>query len=389
MQARVEQANCGHCGAPLPLSSGAVVVCGFCGRESRVAPPQHVPHPHAPHPSSPGPRRSSTAPALAIGLAVVALGAFVTFSVGLPWLVMRNAISSAKNAEQRALAGIDLVNPHFWYGDEPALLHSADGTPHIAGIAGWLDGRTELALLSGATGKVLWHVPASSGLDVYADGGDILLSFDPAKKVTRYDAATGKIRWSIAVADHVHDITFGRACASVLFGGKPIGIDAETGAQKACVARREPQLGRYKLEQHDVEFQAAELRIVGGLELDAKPLNPAPPRFAISASRDRAALWRAVPSSLEPIWTSDGFHRSLALTPASVFVFGRSSTDHTARWLLLDTRTGKVLYEKQGTAKVEGRIRISSAGPLVYVVHDHRLEAYRAADGQVAWAIAK
>jgi hypothetical protein len=386
VQVRVEQASCGHCGAPLPLSSGAVLVCRFCGRESRVAAP-HLPPPYVPHATSRAPK--SKAPLLlALGLGIASLAGFVLFGFGMRWFIAQNATSTAKHAEGRARAGIDLANPHFWFSDEPALLASREAVPPIAGIAGWLDGRTELVLLSGMTGQVLWHVPAPNSLDVYADGGDILMSFDPAKKVTRYDVATGKATWSIAVADHVHDITFGRACASVLFGGKPFGLDAGTGAERACTARREPRLGRYKLEAQDVEFRSSELDIVGSLELDNKALNPAPPRFAISARRNQSALWKTVPGSLEPIWTSDGFHRSVVLTPAGVFVFGRSPSDHTARWLLLDTSTGKTLYEKQGRAKVDSGPRVAVAGPLVYVVHDNRLEAYRAASGELAWAIA-
>lgn len=173
----------------------------------------------------------------------------------------------------------------------------------------------------------------------------------------------------------------------MLFGGKAFGIDTGTGAERACTARREPRLGRYKLEPQDVEFRSSELDILGSLELDNKPLNPAPPRFAISARRNQSALWKTVPASLEPIWTSDGFHRSIALTPAGVFVFGRSPSDHTARWLLLDTSTGKTLYERQGRAKVASGPRVAVAGPLVYVVHDNRLEAYRAANGELAWAV--
>ena len=370
------------------MNQGGVVVCRFCGRESRVAAPAplHQPFPHGPQPG-PTPKTKGSTVALAIGLSVAAFIGVVVLSVGLRWLVMYNASSSVREVEKRATAQLDTQDPQSWREEQPPLLRSDAGAPNIAGIARWFDGQGGLVLLSGVTGKVLWRVPGSESLDLYSDGADVLLAFDPAKKVTRYDAKTGAVKWSITVADHVHEITFGTGCAAVLFGSKPTGIDTATGNVKSCAPSRAPVFGRFKNETHDVELDRGDLHILGGLQLDDKPVNAAPPRFAVSASRAGKPVWRSVPTSLEPVWTHDGFHRSIVLTPAGVFVFGRSSADHTARWLLLDTASGRVLYEMKSSAKVDDRVSITAAGSLVYVAHDRRLEVLRAATGAVAWAI--
>jgi hypothetical protein len=173
----------------------------------------------------------------------------------------------------------------------------------------------------------------------------------------------------------------------VLFGRKPTGIDSETGSVTSCTPTRAPVVARFKNEPQDVKLVSGELQILGALELDEKPVNAAPPRFAVSASRAGKPLWRVVPAGLEPIWTSDGFDRSIVLTPAGVFVFGRSSADHTARWLLLDLATGRTLYELESAIKVEGRVLVSAAGPLVYVAHDNRFDAFRATNGEVVWSV--
>jgi len=39
--------------------------------------------------------------------------------------------------------------------------------------------------------------------------------------------------------------------------------------------------------------------------------------------------------------------------------------------------------------KVEKRPRIAAAGPLVYVVHDQRLDALQASSGALAWSVSR
>jgi hypothetical protein len=319
---------------------------------------------------------------------MVLLG-FVGLSVGMQWYAATRAKSMLRDAEQRARpAAVDRSKqrPESWRLEQPALLKGESATPNVAGVSRF-EGHPVVVLLEGATGQQLWRVPGEEGMELYADGAERLLSADQTKKVVRYDAKTGAVKWSVTVAAHVHEITFGRGCAAVLFGLEPTGLDTETGSVTSCTPSRAPVVARFKNEPHDVKLSSGELQILGGLELDTKPVNAAPPRFAVSASRAGKPLWRVVPTALEPIWTSDGFDRSIALTPAGVFVFGRSSADHTARWLLLDLASGRALYELKNAVKVEDRVLVAPAGPLVYVAHDNRFDAFRAATGEVAWSV--
>jgi outer membrane protein assembly factor BamB len=320
---------------------------------------------------------------LIIALSVMAIVGFFGLAIGMQWLAATRMTLPVKRTERQVIAP---SSPRSWRLEPPALLQSGSATPDVAGITR-IDGHPVVVLLEGATGRVLWRAPGAEGMQLYADGAGLLLSADMTKRVARYDAKTGVVKWSITVADHVHEITFGPGCAAVLFGSKPTGIDTKTGNVTQCTPRRAPVVARLKDQPHDVEFDAGELQISGALELDDKPVNAAPPRFAVSASRAGKRLWRVAPDAIEPIWTSDGFDRSIALSPAGVFVFGRSSADHTARWLLLDLASGRTLYERSSTVKVESRVLVSAAGPLVYVVHDNRLDAFRAASGEVAWSV--
>lgn len=376
------------------MSSGTLVVCRFCGRESRLAAPVVAPHPaHHPYPqpAQPAPARQSsgTAVVLVSAFSVVVIGLYAAMTFGMQWFAASRAQSLIRDAERRAHpAPVDRSQqrPESWRLEQPALLKGESTTPNVAGVSRF-EGHPVVVLLEGATGKVLWRVPGEEGMQLYADGAQRLLSADQTKKVKRYDAKTGAVKWSITVAGHVHEITFGRGCAAVLFGLEPTGIDSDTGSVTSCTPSRAPVVARFKNEPHDVKLSSGELQILGGLELDDKPVNAAPPRFAVSASRAGKPLWRVSPAALEPIWTSDGFDRSIALTPAGVFVFGRSSADHTARWLLLDLASGRTLYELKNAVKVEDRVLIASAGPLVYVTHDSRFDAFRAATGEVAWSV--
>lgn len=376
---RVEQAKCGTCGAPLPLSVGPVVVCAYCKRESRVlsttATPAVEPRP-APAPAS------WRRPLWQVGL-------LATLVLGTAALVP--AWSGVLTSPPPAASGqlTHPARPLAWRSLAPALLRPSAGTS-VAGVVTMPDGATRLSLLRGSDGGVLWQAPVSGNASVYTDGAEVLLTFDAAKKLTRYDANDGSERWSLTLAAPVHDITFGPGCASLLLSGAaPLGLATDTGQPSACTPTASPRVTRSRLEPQDAQLTQGDLHIVGGLELDSKQVNPAPPRFAVSATRDGSAVWRVVPPSLSPVWTSEGFHRSIVLTEGGVFVFGRSSLGDTARLALLETHSGRLLYERDSTVKVKGAPRLATAGPLVFVTHDASLQVIRAASGELAWGIGR
>lgn len=321
------------------------------------------------------------------------MGGFSALSFGLRWVVTQRSqalIEQAQHpASQRSNPNIDKNKPISWSDEIPPLLQGDSGTPNIAGEADLFGAPGGLVLLHGVSGIALWRVPVSGSISLYANGVDVLVSSDPNKRIVRYDAKTGATLWTVQVSDHIHEITFGPRCVMALVGQTMIGLDAATGAMAPCKPSREPRYGRYKNEPEDLTFELAGSKITASVALDSKPVNPDPARFAVSASRGSQQLWRTVPVSLEPIWTSDGFHRSMALTPAGVFVYGRNAADHTARWLLIDAASGRILYQQQSPVKVETRVRVAAAGPLVYVVHDRRLDAFQASTGALAWSASR
>lgn len=277
--------------------------------------------------------------------------------------------------------------PNMWFSRfYEALVKGEGGVPNIVGV-GRVGGGVRLIALEGKSGKVLWSVPDNGGSNVFANGDDVVLTYNPTNTVTRWDAKTGAVKWSIQVGNFVHDITFGPGCASVRVG-EPIGIDTQTGALKDCKPTREPQYRSKRDEQHDVTFQRGDVTISCGIQTDSKPINPEPARFALSAKRGATLVWSAVPREMEPIWSSDGFSRSVALTPSGMFVFGRNPSDHHARWLLLD-RAGHNTYSLASQTKVDEEVWVTSGGPLVFVAHDGRLEAYQADTGALAWLVAE
>jgi hypothetical protein len=332
-------------------------------------------------------RGRSVAGILGAVVALMVLGAASSVA-----LFVRSATSNtpgsgaAPRAAAANLASTPSDAPRWWYSrGEPAFTR-AGANSAIVGMLGFQNGAVELAALDGATGKLLWHVAAPADTHVYADGTDVILGYDAAKRIQRYDAKTGKKLWSINVADFVHDITFGSGCASVRFG-EPLGIETETGSLKSCTPTRPALLGAQKGVPHDVSLKQGELDLVGSIALDNQPVNPDPPHFSVKASRAGKELWRSVPTTLEPVWQTDGFIRSLALTPAGIFIYGRNSSDHHARWLLLDAATGTTVYSSSSDVKVDADLWLDARGPHVFVIHDHRLETYVAASGKLAWQV--
>lgn len=391
--------SCGHCGAPLPLPTGGVVICGYCGRQYQAAAPPAPspppPPPQFPHPASlPAPPPTNTKRAAQIGITIAVLGLLMFLGVGFfvvsMYLNVATSTAAARAAAARAAAPAKPPSPpndlaHRWLSrGKPAFTR---GTAQWVNVTGIVDlGNDELTMIDAATGKIVWHVPAPVDSETYADGEDRILTYDNAKRIMRYDAKTGKVRWTIMVADFVHDITFGPGCASVRLA-EPIGIDTETGQLKACTPTRPTQYRREREELHDVSLKRGDVGFVGAIQLDNKPINGDPPRFLVKARRAGHELWRAVPSEIEPIWTSDGFNRTIGLTPNGVFVFGRNPADHHARWLLLDPNTGATVLSSGNNIKVDDDMWLASGGPQVFVVHNQSLDAF-APTGKLAWRMA-
>jgi outer membrane protein assembly factor BamB len=277
--------------------------------------------------------------------------------------------------------------PDAWLGDAPVFLKSASEIPNLVGVAGFPNIGYQLTALSGESGKVLWHAPANNGARAYTDGGSALLLADN-NQLSRYDAHSGKKLWAISVADYIHDVTFGPNCASAyLRYDKILGIALESGQASPCTPVTPAVTRAERSELKDYRASSGDLSIVGSLRADPKPINPEPTRLAVQVSRAGHVLWEAAPSSLEPVWVSSGFPRSITLSSAGVFVFGRHSGDGLAQRVLLDLASGRILYDQTGTTKVNSFISLASAGPMVFVSHDTRLEAYRAATGALVWFV--
>jgi len=385
-RAEISHANCGHCGAPLAVSGGPILVCQYCGREHRVNVPQPPPQPQ-PFPPPPPSHGSRPWKALlgwsSILLALFAFAAVRWLPSSAPHSIERTGIGEPPRTAPTLPAG---GAPDAWFSRAPALLKSAGAVPNPVGVAGWPNIGYQLTAFEGESGKVLWHAPAPSSSQAFSDGASTVLLADPGNRLARYDAQSGAQKWIITLAEGVYDVTFGPNCASLyLSGGKILGIALESGQAGPCTPTTPPVAPSIRDEVKDYRASSGDLTVVGSLRADPTPINPEPTRLAVQVSRAGRVLWQAAPPSLEPVWTSDGFPRSLTLTPAGVFVFGRHGGDGLSRWVLLDVLTGRSVYERVGTTKLESMIYLESAGSLVFVSHDLRLEAYDAATGALVW----
>jgi hypothetical protein len=222
-----------------------------------------------------------------------------------------SAVSTPSRAGARpagnAASAPDLSRQRWMSRHDPVFTRGTGQWMNIVGLAD-----VGLSMVDGATGQFVWHVPAPSGTEVYTDGVDRILAYDGYRRVSRHDAKSGKLLWTITVADSLHEITFGSGCASLRFG-KPLGIDTETGQLKDCAPTR-PALLRAEWDQRrDFAARRGDVDFSGTIQLDDKPINAEPPRIAVKASRAGRELWRTVVTTLEPVWTSDGFVRSVAL----------------------------------------------------------------------------
>lgn len=278
--------------------------------------------------------------------------------------------------------------PDAWLGRAPAFSKGDGLIQNPVGVAGWPGIGYQLTALEGATGKVLWHAPAGSSSHAYADGQTAVLLADSGNRLSRYDARDGSQKWVITLAEAIYDVTFGPNCASVyLSSGKILGIALESGQASACTPGTAPLAPSIRDQLKDYRALSGDLIVAGSLRADPKPINPDPTRLAVQVSRSGHLLWQAAPTWLEPVWTSDGFPRSMTLVPEGVFLFGRHGGDGLARWLLLNLASGQSEYEKSGSVKVESMPYLASSGPMVFVSHDLRLEAYRAKSGELVWFV--
>jgi hypothetical protein len=383
--------SCGHCGAPLPVVAGPIVVCGFCGRQYHAqpltAPPLAPPRFPAPVPPTSSVSHSRRGLPLVVigGLGLVAMALVILSAVLIGSGRGVDSPPAPARTTQQGTALPSPDTPRAWYSHSEQALFKGDGVPNIVGLAGLRGGGTHLMALEGKSGKRLWSVPDNGSSDVYADGDDVILIYNPTNTLTRRDAKTGAVKWTINVSAFVHDITFGPGCASVRLD-KAFGVDTQTGAPKDCKPTREALLRVERAQLHDVTLQQGDVVFRCGIQTDSKPINPEPARFAIAIQRGKSPPLNLVPRELSPVWSSDGFSRSVALTPTGLFVYGRDPTDLSARWLLIDG-DGRSKYSLSGPSKVKDTVRVTDAGPLVFVSHDRRLEAYQAATGSLLWLV--
>lgn len=372
------------------MSFAPVVACQYCGRQYHNAPPRApVPPAVPPRPSAPA---SSATPVVLIGVAIFGL-ALVGAAVAAFLLVSGSTSAVPHPASGRAAPPVPgmpapgaLVQ---WDSTELNFFRGNGDVPNLVGIGWFGNGAQALVGLSGATGEVLWRAP-SGNCDLFTDGATRILRFETGKTFSRYDAKTGKQTWSIQLSDNLGGVALGEKCALLkLYMGQtpPFGVDTDTGKLAPCTTEKAPERPRLAWETGDVTSTRGGVTLTGFVRTDSKPINPEPARLAITARRGAQQLWETAPASLEPVWETGGFDRSIAFTPAGAFLFGRSSTDHAARFALVDTASGRVVYEKPAPGKVETRVQVGEGGGLAFVIHDQRLEAYVAATGAQAWSI--
>ena len=276
-----------------------------------------------------------------------------------------------------------------WDSTEVQFFRGSGDVPNLVGVGWFGDGSQALVGLAGATGEVLWRTP-SGNCDLFTDDNARILRFETGKTFSRYDTKTGKQTWSLQLSDNLGGVALGEKCALLkLYMGQtlPFGIDTDTGKLAPCTTSEAPARARSPWEIGDVTATRGNVTFTAAVRTDPKPINPEPARLAITARRGAQKLWETAPASLEPVWESGGFDRSVTFTPAGAFLFGRSATDHAARFALVDTANGRIVYEKPAPGKVDTRVHVGQGGGLAFVIHDQRLEAYVAATGALRWSV--
>jgi len=344
-------------------------------------------------PALPSPVARSAMPIVLILVAVfgvvlvgTAIGAFLWVSGGSSRAVPRAGVGHAASPVPGMPPPSALVQ---WDSTEVLFFRGEGGVSNLVGIGSFGDGSQALVGLAGATGEVLWRSPSGMS-DLFSDGNARVLRFETGKTLSRYDTKTGKQAWSIQLSDNLGGIALGEKCALLkLYMGQspPFGIDTDTGKLAPCTTMEQPERARFPSEPIDVTATRGGITLTGAILTDSRPVNPDPARLAVTARRGSQKLWEAAPASLEPVWESGGFDRSIAFTPSGAFLFGRAAADHAARYAFVDTSTGRIVYEKSAPGKVDSRVQVGAAGSFAYVIHDQRLEAYEAATGELRWSV--
>ena len=381
-------ANCQQCGAPLPVSLAPIVACQYCGRQ------YHNVQQHAPAvPARPSPAAKSATPIVLILVAI--FGVVLDGAAAAAFLLVSG---SSTGSVPRAGAGRvatpvpGLPSPSAlvqWDSTEVDSFRSDGDVPNLVGVGTFGDGAQALVGLSGATGKVLWRT-RSGMCDLFTDGSTRILRFETGKTFSRYDTKTGKQTWSIQLSDNLGGVALGEKCALLkLYMGQtpPFGIDTETGKLAPCTTTEAPARRPTSWEVSDVTATRGGVSLTGAVRTDSKPINPEPACLAVTARRGAQKLWETAAASVEPVWDTGGYDRSIAFTPAGAFLFGRSGTDHAARCAFVDTVSGRIVYEKPAQGKVETRVQVGEGGGLAFVIHDQRLEAYEVATGALRWSV--
>jgi len=260
--------------------------------------------------------------------------------------------------------------------------------PDVAGQGYW-QSSAELAVLNGATGKVLWHHPGDANGRVFADGQDAILLATGSNALIRYGAATGDQRWKIQVAAYISDVTFASDCAKLLLSGveEPVGISLATGAVQACSAGPPEQSQRFRYKPKDAHFNHGEWTIESSIQRDPKPINPDPPRLVVRATQSGRELFRQASLPIAPMPSTYGEQSLVVDSDAGVFVFGCNAVGKTA-WGLIELPSGRIAYSQIGAAgvcKEDWIPAIAGARSLVFVHHNWTLEAYHAQSGRLVW----
>jgi serine/threonine protein kinase len=350
-------------------------------------------------------------PSASSGLLVVALlGALAVVGVGLVGVAawgLVHVLGSRSDASGRTPVARQAEGGASRTGDSPAkslpaakkparwlsrsvkfVRVSGGELPDVVGQAILKNG-TELAVVNGATGKVIWHRPlVDPNGEEYADGRDGILFASGSNALVRYDARNGAERWKIQLGSRPYDVTFASGCASILLGNlkEPVGVALLGGAAQACPGAPAGQYPSLRLAAKDAHFVHGAWTVDGSVLRDSKPINPDPPRIVVRITQAGRELGRqSLP--IEPIVNIRGQHALVADTDAGAFVFGRTQAGKAA-WGLVELPGGRIVHSQVGTGKVDpeqGTPAAVGARNMVYVLHDGILEAYDAPTGRLVW----
>ncbi len=394
--------KCERCGAPLEVSPGSAVRCGYCGTTAAV-PAERVPSRGLPFQGSGSAPWPQQAPRSARGIRRSALGNLLLGGVtalailgGVAASVL-SRLSSTQSPTLRALSSVASplrgrpVNgsPISWSSSPPGCLIDAngDGVFDVAGLTGASE-NNQATVVDGKSGQVLFTAPAvkkATQLGCLGEHGFFVVEAN--FQVDFFEARSPWGQTQVMARDKVSEYGAGTGCVQLRTDdGTTQGIELPGGAATTCPSK---VLHRYHGE-----------RIPGmmGLTDSGTELVVGSRRYSLTQrASGTEILTLKVTENGRPVWSKElsyascTFGAAIAVAPSTILLWAAEPADRNKGLLVgLDEATGAQLYELPiGDTSSSSPALFRYNGKYVLAVNWGALRAYEPATGAEAWRVGR